>query len=242
MRSTMWKVGMAVLAAVCGLAAPVAAQKSFEGVIEFQSLDSHGKVRSTIVQTSKGSMLRMDMADAKSGEEGKGSMIVDLKTNTITILMAEEKRYMVMPMRAIPGVHPDSDSQKYGKITLESTGRTETVAGVECTIYHGTNTEPDGKVSEGDACLAKGLGLGLMDVMANRPGASQSANPTMQLFRKLSKEDLHALKVWEYKKGKPVVALEATKIERKSVPSSAFEIPEGYTKFTMPSMGGMPKP
>jgi hypothetical protein len=239
MRSMTRKM-VAVLAAMGGLAAPLAAQLSFEGVIEFQGGFKGTENGSTMVQTTKGHMMRIDMTETRNGQPEQNSMIADLDTRMITMVIAERHQYMVMPMHVPQASKSSTSSHDYGKVSLEKTGRTETVAGVKCDIYHGTNTTPQGKVTQGEACLAKGVGFAMFDVFASSRSAAQSDNPTVKIFRKLAEQDLQVLKMYEEKDGKMVPVLWATKIERMSVPNSAFAPPAGYTKLEIPSMMNKP--
>ena len=114
------------------------------------------------------------------------------------------------------------------------------MAGTKCEIYHGTTTDEDGKVEEGEACMAKGVGFNMMDFAGDRRGNSQ--DPTTKMFRKMAEQDLHMLKAWRLKDGKMVVMLEATKIDRRSVSDAEFKAPADFKKFEMPTMPKGAKP
>jgi hypothetical protein len=224
------RAAIAGAVAVAMYAAPVRAQNSFEGVIEFkfEGRDSVG-----MVQTSKGNMVRID---GLGGGTMKVSMILDTKSNTMTMVMYDRKMYMVNPMPSLDSALNASTQ----KTTISKTGETQTVAGVSCDIYKGTTTKDDGKVEEGQACLAKGVGFVFFSAM-NR-GRPSPQGSTAEVFRELAAKDLHMVKAWTMKDGQMKPVLEAVKIERKSVPNSTFEVPADFVKMTMPmGMGGMPQ-
>jgi hypothetical protein len=225
------RAAVAGVVAAVGFAAPVRAQNTFEGVIEFKF---EGRDSSAMVQTSKGNMVRID---GMGGGAMKVSMILDTKSNTMTMVMYDRKMYMVNP---IPSLDSALNASKQ-KISISKTGETQTVAGVSCDIYKGTTTKEDGKVEEGQACLAKGVGFVFFSSMMGR-GRGAAQGSMAEAFRELAAKDLHMLKAWSMKDGKMVPVLEAVKIEPKSVPNSTFEVPAGFVKMDMPSGMGMPKP
>jgi hypothetical protein len=141
--------------AAMGFAAPVRAQNTFEGVIEFRFLN---KDSMTMTQTSKGNMVRIDVHGKESMPM---AMMYDSKANTMTMVMYAQKMYMVNPMPSLDSALASHDR----KVSFTKTGQTETVAGVSCTIYKGSSTDANGKVSEGQACLAKGVGFMIFQSM-----------------------------------------------------------------------------
>jgi hypothetical protein len=215
--------------AAMGFAAPVRAQNTFEGVIEFRFLN---KDSMTMTQTSKGNMVRIDVHGKESMPM---AMMYDSKANTMTMVMYAQKMYMVNPMPSLDSALASHDR----KVSFTKTGQTETVAGVSCTIYKGSSTDANGKVSEGQACLAKGVGFMIFQSMNRGRGGPQGS--MAEMFRELAAQDLRAIKMWSMKDGKMVPEIEAVSIEKKSIPNSTFEIPSDFRKMDMPAgMGGMP--
>jgi hypothetical protein len=47
------------------------------------------------------------------------------------------------------------------------------VAGVSCEVWHGVYTNEEGKQEEGDACVAKGVGLALAEMTYANPMAQR---------------------------------------------------------------------
>ena len=224
---------LSVVAAIV-TAMPAAAQSSFEGVIVFTATSAGRPATDTMIQTTKGSMLRFETV-LKPGQKEQGAMIYDFKAHTMTVLMMHEKKYMIMPIK-----QTETMTKAIGDVKLTKTGRTATVAGVSCQIYHASRTNERG-TKEGEACFAKGVGLAMMDIFAGMGGRG-GGNSAVEAFHDLAKEDLHMLKAWELKDGSEQGTLEAVKIDRKSVDASLFAIPAGFTKVEMPSMPHPPQP
>jgi hypothetical protein len=217
-----------LLAVLAASAAPLAAQTS-SGTIWFVSGKGEGSKQDTIVQMWKPGVLRMEMSDAQA--RGAGYMIVDSKAQTMTYVMTGEKMYMTRPF---PKLGPNATSDM-GELTVTETGRTETIAGVSCRVYEGSRTDKDGKVHKGEACLAKGVGFQLADVlmtMMKNSGAGGSFYNTMKKFKD---QDLHALKWTDLTDGKANETFVAIKIDRTPPPESAFQPPSGFTKMDMPA-------
>jgi len=217
-----------LLAALAAAPAGAAAAQGFEGVVTFVNYRQSKDQPDTLVQTTKGAMLRLDMMGAGEGAD-HGSVIVDTKTHTMTIIMNKEQRFMTMQMKP-----PTSLAKELGDFTLTKTGRSETVAGVRCDVYHGERTEEGGGKKEGEACLAKGVGLMFGAILASW-GSQLPKGSVPAVFQQLEKEDLHVVEAWEIKDGKKSLSTTAVKIDRKPVSASVFQPPAGFTEFKMPA-------
>ena len=219
-----------------------AAQTGFNGVITFTNY-SHSGQASTFVQTTKGRKVRLD---GMGGEQG--AMIVDGDAKVVTMVQPEKKQYITMTdedmkqaqammapmMERSKGMnqHPDA-----GKYSFSNTGRTETVAGVPCQVWHGVYTD-QGKKEEGEACVASGVGFALAELtfanpMAHKGGAGYEQ---FEQYRQLVGGNKGILKITKIEDGKPVPQMVATKIERTPVSDDAFKPPAGYTEVRMGDM------
>jgi hypothetical protein len=214
------------LSALCTL--PAAAQ--FEGTVTWQM------EKGQMAQTYKGSMVRTEM----TGESGRqGVMIMDHAARTMTMLMPEDKMYMVMNLRDMSG----RDDHKPPKLT--DMGKTETIAGKSCEVYR--YAEEAGKPETRELCVAKGMGFfmggggGPMGMRRRGQGAeiaaAIAANPE---FAKLYKDGFFPLRISRLEDGKVTHEMIVTRIEAKSVEASAFATPPDYTEMKMP--GGMGRP
>ena len=168
-------------------------------------------------------------------------MIMDVTAGTVTMLMPEEKMYMVMDLKGQQEQRGDR-SDKPPSIT--ATGRTETIAGRSCEVFR--YAEEAGKPETRELCVAKGMGFltmgsggGMMgrgrDPMGDIAGAA--ANPH---YARLYRDGFFPLRISKIEKDTVVDQMVATKVEPKSLDPSMFRPPAGYTEMKMP--GGMPMP
>jgi hypothetical protein len=221
-RSTLTTAALALAAA-----GPAAAQQ-FEGVV---TMTVQGGRTGELVQMYKDGKVRMEM----QGPEGRGGvMLMQPGKSELTMLMPSEKMYMVMDPSAMgrrSGI--DSVPPKITKV-----GTSETVAGRSCDNYL------VGEKQDHQVCVAKGLGFfgGMGGGPMGRgrgPGGGMPDLASSEL-RAEFKDGFFPLKISRIDGDKKAVVLEVTKIEEKPLPSSLFEVPEGYTKMDMPM--GMPGP
>lgn len=221
----------------------LAAQTGFNGVITFRQQDQDGKT-STFIQTTKGRKIRLD---GMGGQE-TGAMIMDGDAHTMMMVSPREKKVFVMteqdakqmaemmgPMAGRMKSKPDKDDAQF---SFKDTGRRETVAGVRCEVWHGTYDDGTGEAKEGDACLAKGVGFALGEMLAANPMMQRDQGHLKQLeqFRSLTAGGKGVLKATSTKDGKTRVEFEATSIEPKTVGDDAFSPPAGYEEVRMADM------
>lgn len=238
------------LTAPLALAAPLAAQAVFQGMI-VNKITTNGQSFETTITTNG---VRTRTETAMAGQSFIS--ITDMEAGKSYTLMPAQKKYMVVDMKAMMEMatqmgaamgdknkkNPEAtpDLSKLPKIT--ATGQKETVAGHSCEHY--TMQMDDGSTL--DLCLAKGMGLGSKSVLGMAGGASSpyakmlAANPAWKQFADEFK-DAFPLKVTMSQGGTVRMASEVTKIERGSVPASAFAIPSDYTELKMPGGFGLPK-
>jgi len=229
--------------ALAGLAAaPAAAQTGFEGVVTFRTTNKSDGTHGTMVQTTKGNKMRL---------EGMGSdkniMVFDGDSHSMMVIDNEKKTYMTITeadmeqMAAMMGPVADRSSTKKDDfhVDLKDTGRTETVAGVTCEVWHGTTTQSNGEKKEGEGCVAKGVGFAFYDIMVNNPMTKRmrgSMQESMAKYKEVLSGGKGVLKMTSIENGKPTVDMEATKIEKQSVSEDAFKPPAGYTGQSMSQM------
>ncbi len=259
MRGARAVVGAALVAAGVIGARAANAQAAFTGVITFRSYGSGGKVE-TLTQTMRGHRVRFDMGSgADAGAKAKGAWMIDGDSHTTTILIPERKQYMQFTaedikrnadrMAASPGaaaMRARLDSAtKNGKLDVTKTGRTETVAGVKCDVYHVVGVSR-GKKKEGEFCVADGVGFALLDMavggggMGAMGGNPAAGIPEIAALRDVLKGNRGILKITEIENGQSVTKLEAIKIDRATPSDAAFAIPAGFTKFEMPAFPTRP--
>jgi hypothetical protein len=189
--------------------------KQFEGVVTYQ-----GEGGRSIQYALRNGLVRIDM----SGESRQAAMIMDPGSHKMYMLMPEQKTYMEMKVPDMSDVEGSSNNVKPTK-----TGKSEVVAGHKCEYW--TVEENDGQV---DICLAKDMGG--FQAFSNKTVGDGSA------WQEAIGKDSFPLKVIVHKDGKDEVALEATKVERKSLDASLFAPPASYKKMEMNmKMPGSPR-
>jgi len=194
--------------AMAAIAAPAIAYgqgtKQFEGVVTYQANGGH-----TFQYAIRDGRVRIDM----NGESRQSSMIMDPGSGKMYMLMPEQKMYMEMN---VPDVTELEDSSNNVKPT--KTGKSDVVAGHKCEYW--TVREDEGQV---DVCLAKDMGS--FQAFSNKAVGNAAA------WQDAIGKDSFPLKVITHKGGKDQIALEATKVEAKSLDASLFTPPASYTKM-----------
>jgi hypothetical protein len=225
---------------------PLAAQTGFVGVITFVRHDRSG-APDTVVQTSNGHKVRLDGFGSDSG-----SMIIDSDAKTIIIVEPRKQQYMTMTqddmtqMQAMMGPMMERMRQKRkaegksGSFKFSPTGRSETVAGVKCKVWHGEYVDKDGDKDEGEACVAPGVGFALAELTFANPmmalGDASGAGDMFEQYRDLIGGNKGVLKASKLEKGELRTELEATKVERKPVSDDAFLPPTAFKEVRMGEM------
>lgn len=242
-----------VRAAALGWAAAVvmvtlpagAVAQGFEGAITFRTIDDDGKA-TEMKQITKGKKLRVEgMGGDKGGawvlDQDQGRMLmIDPKRKQVMVMTRqdmEQMRAMGAAMRKQQGQGEKPAAEDY-KLDFKPTGESRTVAGVRCQVWRGY-TEQEGEREEGEACLADGVGFAMFDLMDNPMlGGGQGSKMEREFarYRKIVGPNKGVVQTAEIKNGKPVVQLEATKIERGPVSDAQFQPPPGYTVVNMGEM------
>jgi hypothetical protein len=240
-----------------------AAAQGFDGVTTFQMHGDKGDKTSTMVQSVKGQKIRMDMEDPAKPSGGGAIIIdAGTQTTTMLMpeqkqylqFTGQDVRNFAAKMKPVAdsinnsmskeqpsAPQADKPDAKLANFTVTKTG-TDMVAGVSCDIYHASGTDTQGKHGEGDICAAKGAGFVMYNMMgamagANPMAAPKNADPKMQAYydmmKQVTSEGRGIVKVTTYDNGKKTVVLEATKIDKTPPPDAVFDIPPGYTKFSI---------
>jgi hypothetical protein len=217
------------------LLAPLAVHAAdFEGKIGMK-MTSGG--RSTdMTYAVKGGKLRMEMPG------GQGAMVMDPAKKETTMIMDQQKMYMVMP---VPEVQPQAETGKAGEAPkLEKTGQTEKILGYTAEKYIVTQDE-----QKTEMWLAEGLGT-FMNLNSSNPMAGMGrrgggAPANMQAWEKaLAGKSLFPMRVvGRDKADKETFRMEVTSVDKNPLSDSLFAPPASYQKFDMGAMmqgAGMP--
>jgi hypothetical protein len=210
----------------CALLAPaLLSAAAFEGKVTMKMTSGRGQPQE-IKYNIKGEKIRVEMP----GQQAMGGMIMDTAKREMTMIMDEQKTYMVM---ALPQAALDVMSKNSDEVNLEKTSETEKILGYTATKYIVTSKE-----GKSDLWLAEGLGT-FMSVSNNNPMGGRRAAAPAAWERALAGKELFPLRVvGKDKGGKESFRMEVTAIDKTTLPDSLFNPPAGYQKF---DMGGMMK-
>jgi hypothetical protein len=202
---------------------------TFEGKVTMKMTSGRSKPQD-ITYSIKGDKVRMEIPEQK----GMGGMIMDTTKREMTMIMDEQKMYMVM---ALPDSAKEAIAKREQEVTLEKTNETDTILGYKATKYLVKD-----KDNETEMWLAEGLGT-FMGMSSNRnPMARGGGTPPPAWERALAGKEMFPLRVVGYDKGKPkkggneAFKMEVTAINKASLPDSMFTPPAGYQKFDMGAM------
>jgi len=189
------------------------AQSKFEGSITMALTAPQGTTEVTYL--IRGDQLRFDMP---GGGGRAGYVIRDAGKNATMMVLPSQRMYM--DFGALQAMIPGGATQAVKTPDIKATGKKETIAGAEC--EHVILTASDGQY---DVCGAKGFGS--FATMSSPMSRGNSGPPGLDRLGK----DFFPLKV---QKVGGDVAMQVTKIEKKSLDASMFAVPEGYQKMEMP--------
>ncbi len=196
--------------------ASTAGAQQFEGIVTY----SMGASGQGFQYMSKGNKVRFQSDDPRMAGAG---MIIDGGAQTMTIMMPQQKMAMTRP---IPPFNKATMDTVHGKATKVGS---ETVAGVPCDDYEGTDSKGQ---KTGTICLARGMGTWMMAVQMNP--MMQSMKQRISGFSDAIAGGAFPLK---FTKSDGTVDMIATKVEKKPMDDGLFTVPADYKTMQMP--GGM---
>lgn len=198
----------------------------FEGKISLKMTSGRNQPQD-ITYSIKGDKVRLDLP----GKQGMGGMIMDLTKREATVVIDQQKMYMTM---AMPETPPEAAAKQKSDVQLERTGETEKILGYTAAKWIATS---GGNKTE--LWLAEGLGRFVSPnqegpMMGGRRGGGGGEQPWEKA---LGGKDLFPLRVV----GKDF-RMEATAIDKATLPDTLFVPPADYRQFDMSAMmkGMMP--
>lgn len=216
------------------VAASAYAADAFQGKVSLAITAAKGKAQ-TLNYSIKGQKLRMDM----EADGNTVASITDMAKMEMLMLMPEQKKYMVMPMKK--PVEKAMEKQGESTADIEVTGKTETILGYKCSqiLVKDKGVVTEMWVAEGlGVFMGMGSGGGGGGPFGGRKGGGNAAKWEEALK---GKGGFPLRVISRDAKGKESYRMEATKIEPGALPDSLFLPPAGYEKFQMPDFGGMLK-
>jgi hypothetical protein len=206
------------------IAPSVLSAASFEGKVRFK-IESGKEKPMEMSYALKNGLVRIEL---QSKEGPAPAMIMNPTKQEITVLMAEEKMYMVQPM---PKPKDSATKSPAAEVTLEKTGVTETIAG-----YVGEKYLMKSKDFTGEMWLTEQLGAFMGMGEPEGPfGGKKSAGKGWEAA--LAGKNMFPLRVVDTAaKGKSAFRMDVISVEKTSLPDSLFSAPADWQKF---DMGGM---
>ena len=215
---------MAHLSLLAGLVL-ASAQSPFQGVVTGTYYGDAGTPAVEYTQSIKGQRVRMDMS--MSGMSM--SSLVDIEAGTVTSLMHEQRKYMVINFNQVTG--QAGGAPKMPKIT--ATGRRETIAGINCEHYLINIADQQ----DMDVCAAKGMGFGSPQGGGRGTRGPAAALPvTYEELAQQFKDGFFPLKIERVRGSERRLVMQVKAIERKALPDATFAMPAGYTEMKIPGM------
>lgn len=189
--------------------------QSFEGTIEFKKMSE--KDTTSYVYYVKGDKVRMDEI-GKTSKKVEGSFLIDLKAGTMKFISHERRTW---------GEHkPGQTPGTVGTPKVEKTNNTKVIQGYKCTEYIVKSTEEGTKIS-----------------YWMTTGKFNFFKPMLKLMNRKEKFSIYYLTlpvkdgsfslvaIQSDLSGKENGRLETTKITKKTLEASLFDIPKDYKEF-----------
>lgn len=212
----------------------------FEGIITMM-MNTEDQKGMEMVYSLKGTRTRIE-TKLPGMPEGQGVMLWDLEGGKMITLIPARKMFMTMDLKGAAENMKDADRGQDDAMfpKLTPTGKQETIAGYTCEHWL------MGDKQDIDMCVAKGLGyFGMGDQIGGDGSSFKSLifNPKLLAqaaahpeWVRFLKGGAFPLKITMTEEGKVNMTMEVTKVERKSLDDSLFNIPQGYKEFNMQDM------
>lgn len=212
---------------------------NFEGKVTMK-LTGPREMPPEMIYSIKGTATRIDLS---ANQAGRVAMITDSTKSEMTILMLDQKMFMTQPIPKATG-NTTAAAGQVPEATVEKTSVTEKILGYDCVKYvsKSKGVTTDLWVTEQLGSFA-GLGGGnpMAGGMGGRGRGAPSAAQSSSWEKALSGMNAFPLRVVSSEGGKETFRLEATAVEKTSLPASAFVAPEGFQDLSAMMRGmGMP--
>ncbi|HET6227951.1 MAG TPA: DUF4412 domain-containing protein [Bacteroidia bacterium] len=188
--------------------------QSFEGMIEFKKETPTDTTN--YVYFVKGDLVRIDEIGTKS-HKAEGTYLIDMDQKTMKSLNHDRKLYMDQPTPPAPVLK--------GTCTVKK-GEVKNLQGYKCVQYIVTNTEENTQISY---WIADGKFSFFEKLLRQLNRKDKSSVYFLQIPG--IKNTFPMLSIQQGLDGKEQMRLEVTKITKKEIDSSMFDLPRDYNKF-----------
>jgi hypothetical protein len=223
------------LVPLCAMLLPCALSAgTFEGKVTMTMTAASSKDGPQAIDYSiKEGYMRMDLMTAKGG----ASFITDFKNKQIIILIPQNNMYMVRAMpdpstyRKTDGTGGPPSAPTHSDTSFRDTHTKDTILGYSCEKYEVTSSK-----GTTDIWATDQLGMFGGLTMGGAPGRHPQAPQEWESVVKGS--GFFPLRVVTNEGGKEKFRMEATSVNKTSLPDSVFMPPDGWRKLDLGSMFG----
>jgi hypothetical protein len=216
-----------LIALACALVLPAAlSAAAFEGKVTMSLTSAKKETPQTITLFLREGMMKVDLAT----ERGAVTTVMDLKNHQMTMIMHEQRMYMVQPIRQDTQQRVQKDANKDFPPDVQVTTTRDTILGYDCTKIIAT-----GKDGTSEIWVTDQLGQFMGITPGGGPfGGRRQVPPQWEAV--LKGRDFFPLRVVVTDKKKQVSRMEVTSVQKMRFSDSDFAPPEGYQKFDLGSM------
>lgn len=210
-------VAASVMLASCKLRT-LASVVAFEGEVDM-TMDTPIAPTSTLATTYafKGTKVR-------TTTKGVAGIVMIADTEAKKAWMVDDAAHTYSEMD-LAKLTKASTSKPKSTSKARKTGRSDKVAGYACDVW-----EVDDRTSHGEVCMTSGLSMLSLGLSGPFSAFADGDDAWSEVFA----HGFPLRVVMSTLGGPPLMKVEATRIEKKSVPDAEFAIPAGYTKTPSP--------
>ncbi len=201
----------------CKLKGSLASLVAFEGEIDMSM--TMAMAPTTAMTTSfelKGTKMRNET------NAGAYVTISDTETKTTWMLDTIAHTYTELDLARVSST---SSSAVKSRATSRSLGKSDKVAGYSCDLWEVVDA-----AMHTELCMASGMSM----IALGLTGPFSTATKGSDAWTEVLSHGFPLRMIMSDPSGKPMMKMEATRIDKRSVPDSEFQIPAGYTKTPMP--------
>ncbi len=207
--------------------------------------DFEGKVAMKVTSKGKDTVMNFSIKGAKTRLDTDSggvpaSVIFDTVNHQMTILITQQHMYMTRPFAAAPEAAAKAGAPKMDDVKLEKSAITEKILGYLCTKYTATGKEGTTEMWLTDA-LGAFTGMGMGGAPGGKPSRSGAMGGASDDWLKaLEGKPVFPLRVITNKDGKESFRMEATSVEKVTLPDSNFAPPSDYQDMSAMIPSGFP--